>query len=226
MNPVCQVFYPAPAFGIILVKHKPTPSQRWQTDMDDTFAFQQLLTEVRAKNQTACTELVQQFQDEILRAVRPALIGMGLQRVLDPTDICQAVLTSFFERVVSGPYKFETPQQLRHLLLTMARNKVMDEARKYSAFRRDQRRHVPESEEDCLRGLPADISTPSSIAVKRELIDAIHRHLSDEERYLVEQRTLGRDWASLGAERNLSPEAMRKKVDRAILRVTKQLGLG
>jgi RNA polymerase sigma factor (sigma-70 family) len=193
--------------------------------MDNPQAFQHLLQRVRAKDQAACTELVKQFQEEIYRAVRPALIGMGLQRVLDPMDICQAVMASFFDRVVTGPYKLDTPQALRQLLLTMARNKVMDEARKYSAFRRDHRRQMTDGEEDCLQGLPADISTPSSIAVKRELIEAIHRHLSDEERYLVEQRTLGRDWASLGAERNLSPEAMRKKVDRAILRVTKQLGL-
>lgn len=202
------------------------PDQLRRNPMNEQLAFQQLLQRVRAKDQAACTTLVRQYQEDILRAVRPALIGMGLQRVLDPTDICQAVMVSFFERVVTGPYKLEEPQQLRHLLLTMARNKVMDEARKYSAFRRDHRRHQPDGEDDCLKALPADISTPSSIAVKRELIEAIHRHLSDEERYLFEQRTLGRDWASLGAERNLSPEAMRKKVDRAILRVTKQLGLG
>ena len=49
--------------------------------------------------------------------------------------------------------------------------------------------------------------------------------LSDEERRLMELRHQGQDWAAVAAELGGSPEALRKKLTRAVDRVAGELGL-
>jgi hypothetical protein len=42
---------------------------------------------------------------------------------------------------------------------------------------------------------------------------------------LAEQRSLGREWQELGDELGAAPEALRKKLSRALDRVARELGL-
>jgi hypothetical protein len=49
--------------------------------------------------------------------------------------------------------------------------------------------------------------------------------LSQEKRWLAEQRALGRAWADIAAERSETPEALRKRLGRAVDRVVHELGL-
>jgi DNA-directed RNA polymerase specialized sigma24 family protein len=53
----------------------------------------------------------------------------------------------------------------------------------------------------------------------------VRRRLTSEERQLLELRDQGLDWAQIAAARNVSPEALRKRLARAIDRVSAQLGL-
>jgi DNA-directed RNA polymerase specialized sigma24 family protein len=192
--------------------------------MSQTTAFQELIRRVEQREEAACTELVAQFQDELLRKIRIPLISLGLQRVLDPMDICQAVFASFFSRVVGHGYDLQEPRQLANLLATMAKNKVTDEARRYHTIRRNQARLATDAE-DCLNRIPADVSTPSSIAVKQETLQLIYGKLREDERTLMEQRALGREWADLAAEYGSSPDGLRKKLDRALERALRDLGM-
>jgi hypothetical protein len=106
----------------------------------------------------------------------------------------------------------------------MARNKVRDEARRQRASRRDRRclERVPDSR---LEAILDHSPSPSKIVAGHELIREIYNHLSSEERYLAEQRALGRPWAALASESHASPDSLRKKLTRAIDRVSRQLGL-
>jgi hypothetical protein len=49
--------------------------------------------------------------------------------------------------------------------------------------------------------------------------------MTDEERHLAEQRAAGIDWPQIAAECGGSPEALRKKLARAIDRIGQELGL-
>ena len=49
--------------------------------------------------------------------------------------------------------------------------------------------------------------------------------MTDEERYLAEQRAAGRGWAELAEELGEGAEALRKKLSRAVDRIAKELGL-
>ena len=114
--------------------------------------------------------------------------------------------------------------QLRKLLLRMAENKLRDRARELNAERRDPRRLLADGE-GALERVAAAGGTPSQIVAGVELLQRVREQLSGEERYLVDQRALGRKWADLAAELGDSPDALRMKHARALDRVAQQVGL-
>jgi RNA polymerase sigma factor (sigma-70 family) len=182
----------------------------------------ELLDRIRAGDGAAAADLVRRYEPEIRRAIRVKLTDPRLRRLLDSLDVCQSVLGNFFVRVAAGQFELDNPQQLLSLLVTMARNKVLDHARRQQADRRDQRRLGGNAGLDQVAGPEA---SPSRIVAGRELLDMVHVRLTVEERELVEQRAQGRDWAALAAERGVSAEALRKRLTRALDRVAHELGL-
>jgi RNA polymerase sigma factor (sigma-70 family) len=187
--------------------------------------FQELIRRVRAGNGEAAAALTREYEPELRKAVGQRLTGLRLKHVLDPTDVCQSVLANFFRGAAAGRFVLEEPRQLIKLLVTMARNQVRDEARRHRARRRDTRRTEGAPAEHCLDGILDPGLTPSKIVGGQELVREIYRRLSPEERYLAEQRVLGRAWAALAEELGESPDALRKRLARAVREVTRQLGL-
>src|SRR5262245_55789534 len=103
-------------------------------------SFQELMSRVRAGDQSAAGELVTRYEPAIRRAVRFRLVDAQLSRLFDSMDICQSVMASFFLRVASGQFDIEQPEQLVKLLSAMARNKLAGQARAQQRQRRDYRR--------------------------------------------------------------------------------------
>jgi DNA-directed RNA polymerase specialized sigma24 family protein len=71
-----------------------------------------------------------------------------------------------------------------------------------------------------------DASDPSEQASARELLEQVQERLAPEERYLAEQRALGRNWQELADELGGTDVGLRKKLTRALNRVMADLGLG
>jgi RNA polymerase sigma-70 factor (ECF subfamily) len=138
-------------------------------------------------------------------------------------DICQSVMGSFFYRAALGQFDLERPEDLIRLLVTMARNKLADQARRQATERRGKGmvRVGDAAEID----VPGAEPTASRVASAREVLQAAWGQIGADERWLAEQRALGRPWAELAAEVGTTPEALRKKHARALDRVAEQLGL-
>jgi RNA polymerase sigma factor (sigma-70 family) len=187
--------------------------------------FQALLQRIRAGDGQAAAELVRQYEPEIRRTVRVRLRGDSrLRRVFDSMDVCQSVLASFFARAALGQFELAEPRDVLKLLVTMARNKLNEQVRKNLAQRRDQRRQEGGSPE-ALAAVPDRDPTPSQIVAGEELLVELRRHLAEDERHLADQRALGREWADIAKAEGGSPDALRMKLQRAIDRVSQQLGL-
>ena len=191
--------------------------------MSDEQIAGDLLRRLRAGDGDAAVELVRRYEPEIRRAVRVRLTDPRLRRVLDSLDVCQSVLGNFFVRVAAGQLELDRPENLLRLLITMARNKVLDHARRQQAARRDQRRTATNDERLATVADPGP--GPSQVAVGRELLEQVRRELTADERELADQRALGRDWPDIAAERGGTPDALRKKLTRALDRVALRLGL-
>jgi RNA polymerase sigma factor (sigma-70 family) len=185
--------------------------------------FRDLIARVRAGDEEAARELVRTYEPTIRRTVRIRLADPRLRRVLDSMDICQSVFGSFFARAALGQYDLEDPSQLLRLLVNMSRKKLIDHERHERAARRDMTRTqgagVMEYE------VAAPQPSPSQEVAASELLQEMRKRLSPDERRLAEQRAAGRDWAGIAAEEGDSPEALRKKLVRAVERVAGELGL-
>jgi RNA polymerase sigma-70 factor (ECF subfamily) len=192
--------------------------------MSEDQEFLQLLQRVRQGEPEAATELVHRYEPEIRRAVRIRLTDPRLRQVLDSMDVCQSVLANFFMRAAAGQFDLKEPQELLRLLATMAHNKVVDLARRQKAKRRDRRRIEP-GQVDAIDVVADSAASPSRIVAGRDLLDEVRRRLSNDERYLADQRALGRDWPDLAAELGGTADGHRKKLIRALDRVSRGLGL-
>ena len=192
-------------------------------------SFRALIARVRAGDEQAAAELVRRYEPAIRRAVRFRLADARLGSLLDSMDICQSVLASFFVRVALGQFELETPDQLLRLLATMTRNKLAGQVKGHGAARRDFRRveaapgdRDDEAGAERIAGLDP---TPRRELAARELLDEALRRLSPEERRILDCREQGGQWAEIAAELGSSPEALRKRLARAVDRVAHELGL-
>jgi RNA polymerase sigma-70 factor (ECF subfamily) len=191
--------------------------------MSDQTPFAEFWRRLRAGDESAARELVEAYEAALRLEIQLRMGDPRLRRLVDPADVCQSVLGSFFARAASGQFDVEEPGQLMGLLVTMARNKVARQARRHRAKRRDNRR--TSSLEPGKVDLPADDPSPSRLVAGRELAEEFRRRLGDEERRLAELRAQGCGWAEIAAELGGTPGARRKQLARAADRIARELGL-
>jgi RNA polymerase sigma-70 factor (ECF subfamily) len=189
----------------------------------DENQFQELMRRVRARDEEAAELLMRRYEGAIRRVVRIHLRDSRLRRVLDSMDICQSVLATFFVRTALGEYELETPDQLLRLLASITRNKLTNQANKLLSQKRDLRRNASLTDRD--DSTVARASDPSEQASAKEILEAIRTRLDEDERYLAEQRALGRGWKEIADEVGGTDVACQKKLTRALDRVMVELGL-
>ncbi len=187
-------------------------------------AFRALIQRVRSGDEAAAADLDRAYEPEVRRVVRVWLTDPRLGRLLDSVDVCQSVLANFFVRAAAGQFELNEPQQLLHLLVTMARNKLRDLARRLQADCRDLRRQVSGSS-GVLDGVPDNQPSPSRIIAGQELLQCLLGKLSREERHLAEQRAHGYNWGEIAQGLGISPDAARMQLTRAINRIAGELDL-
>jgi RNA polymerase sigma factor (sigma-70 family) len=187
----------------------------------DPATFADFLRRVCAGDESAAVELVQRYEPALRLEVQLRLTDPKLRRLLDPADLCQSVLKSFFIRATTGQFELDSQEKLVALLRAMARNKVAHEVRKQKALRRDVHRDVSLGETELLASDPS----PSRLAIGRELLADFRNRLSIEERQMADLRSAGSEWAQIAAELGGTPQARRKQLARAVKRVAEELGL-
>jgi RNA polymerase sigma factor (sigma-70 family) len=184
--------------------------------------FLELMRRIRAGDETAALELHATYAEQLRRIVRVRLTQPALRRQMESIDICQSVFADFFVRTALGQYDLQSPTELLRLLATMARHRLINHAQKQKAARRDVRRVEAAAVEDF--SLAAG-ETPSQIVAARELLQKCQDRLSDEERSLLERRRSGEGWEEIASAAGKSAEAVRKQCERAIKRVSIELGM-
>jgi RNA polymerase sigma factor (sigma-70 family) len=189
----------------------------------DDASFSEFLGQIRAGDEWAAAELVQRYEPALRLEIKLRLNDPKLRRLLEPADVCQSVLKSFFLRAAVGQFELDSYEKLLGLLLTMARNKVADQVRMQQALRRDHRRDVSLADGELL--IAADDPSPSRTIIGREELNAFRERLSLEERRMADLRSQGWEWSEIAAEIGGSPQARRKQLARAIDRVADELGL-
>jgi RNA polymerase sigma-70 factor (ECF subfamily) len=101
--------------------------------MPERSCFLDFFRRVRAGDKDAAGELVHLYGPAIRCEVRLRLTNPAVTRLVDSLDVCQSVLRTFFVRVRAGQYDLDSPADLLRLLVRMARNKAINQARKMLA---------------------------------------------------------------------------------------------
>ena len=188
--------------------------------------FADLIARLRKGDAAAADQFMGEYGEAIHREVRFTLLGDRLRQILSESNVCQSVMMRFFVELWAGKYDFEDPAHLIALLKTMVRSRVVDLQRHWMAQRRDIRRtwRCP------AQSAPAHArngNTPSQIAANAEVLAEVKHRLSAHEWRILELRQQGLTWPET-ADRVGSPggaEGVRKQYERALARVTKEIGL-
>lgn len=191
--------------------------------MPDPDDFPDLIRRIRAGDADAAADLVQRYEPLIRREIRLRLDDRRLNRAFDASDVCQSVLASFFVRTAAGQFDLEEPDQLRKLLLQMARNKLASSTRAQTRQRRDHRRVA--GDDEALGGAAGAEPTPSRVVAGRELLDLFRARLNGEELQIADLRAEGRAWGEVAELLGGTAQARRMQFVRAVERVAADLGL-
>ncbi|MBI3839937.1 MAG: sigma-70 family RNA polymerase sigma factor [Planctomycetia bacterium] len=191
--------------------------------MAEESSFVELIGRVRSGDEAAARELVKRYEPYIRRVVRAKLTDRRLRRQMDSVDICQSVLGNFFVRVALGQFDLSCPEQLVKLLATIARNRVVEEARKQHAAVRDIRRLDTGGLSDSR--IDGGQDTPSQLVVARELLQKFRERLTEEEKRIADARAREQGWAEIGVQMGMTPDALRMRWTRTVDRLAHELGL-
>ena len=176
---------------------------------------------IKDGDQQAAAELVRHYEPEVRRFVRFRLTEPRLRRLLDSVDVFQSVMARFFHRLQADKITVEHPLQLLRLLITMARNSLLDHARK-AKVRRNVAGIGGSAELDGV----ADPRTPAVDLVEQaDLVTLVRSRLKVADQQLLDRWLLGGGWDELSKDFACEPDALRKRLTRAIDRATQELGL-
>jgi RNA polymerase sigma factor (sigma-70 family) len=193
------------------------------TPVTEETSFVELIGRVRTGDEIAARELVERYEPHIRRVVRARLTDRRLRRQVDSVDICQSVLGDFFVRAALGQFDLSCPEQLLKLLATIARNRVLEEARKQHAAVRDIRRL--EGGDVAMLQIDGGRETPSQLAAARELLQKFRERLTNEEKQIADARARHRGWAEIGVQLGIAPDTLRMRWTRTVDRLAHELGL-
>lgn len=186
-------------------------------------SFADLLNRIRAGDAAAAEQLVQRYQPALRRMVHVRLVGDRLRRLFDSEDICQSVLASFFVRMALGQYDLEQPEDLLKLLAVMARNKVVNKARRMDINGQGGERVSLADLSNSV--LTAASAGPSRHAALKDLLQEVRRRLPREENNLLDLRQQGVAWADIALRFGDNADALRKRLNRAVDLVAQELGI-
>jgi RNA polymerase sigma-70 factor (ECF subfamily) len=179
--------------------------------MSDAASFADFLRRIRAGDTAAAEELVRRYETTIRVSVRTRLTSDILRRRFDSMDVCQSVLATFLARMRAGRFDIDTPEKLAALLVGIARNKVLHQARK---ARRAATPPVDLEQVEVADHEP----TPSRAAAAREQLQRLRQKLNEEERRLMELRGEGLSWAEIAERLGGTADGRRKQWARALAR--------
>jgi RNA polymerase sigma factor (sigma-70 family) len=183
--------------------------------------FVDLMERVRANDQDAVAELINQYEPFVRREIRIGMIRTPLRRLVDSLDVTQSVWISFFKRTSAGDYEINSPEQLQALLISMARKKLASQFRRHHRLKRDLSRSIVGAPLDYVVDRQED---PCQQAQYNELLVTLTDKLSHEERQIAELRRDSLTWAEVANRMGGTAQGRRMQINRAVDRLTTELG--
>jgi RNA polymerase sigma factor (sigma-70 family) len=161
-----------------------------------------------------------QYGEQLRRRARTRLRQYGLCGQAESMDICNDVMADLAKQ---RPADTLSCDDVLAYVMRAIDHQVLDTFRTLARQCRDFRR---------VQSLPDDLgkrialeSTPSQVALRREVLDKIRSLLNDQDRQALEMMLENRDWNEIGEAIGMRPDTIRMRVRRALSRVRSEFGL-
>jgi RNA polymerase sigma factor (sigma-70 family) len=172
--------------------------------------FQSLLEDLRRGNKEAATLIYQEYASLILRIVRRHL-SVPIRARADSDDFTQEVWLSFV-KTPPNDITFESPAKLAAYLAQIARNRVIDAARRCIVLQRSNisRERPIERAPEVMGSLADRHSSPSETAMRNELQAQLLSRLQPAHRKIGALIFAGNDVSLIAQECKLSPRTVER----------------
>ncbi len=175
-----------------------------------------LLRRLRGGDQDAATQLYYRYAER-LRLLAHAEFSNDLARRVEVDDIIQSVFSSFFRGVNKGYYEVPAGEELWHLFLVIALNKIRAKGNYHRAARRDVRQTVGGNGLD---NLAPHAGEGSAFQELKMTVEEIMSSLPAAQQRMVELRIEGFDLAEIAEKTRRS----KRTVERNLQDFRKKLG--
>lgn len=147
-----------------------------------------LVRRLRLGEEDAATQLYLRYARR-LQSLAAAQTSPQLKTRFDEEDVVQSVFRTFFRRLTVGLYDVPPGEELWHLLLVLALNKIRKLATHHQAKKRDVRRTGTHAPGECQASLPT--SDEESLHILQLVIGDMLAELPETHRLIVERRIAG-----------------------------------
>jgi RNA polymerase sigma factor (sigma-70 family) len=191
--------------------------------MNEQLSLTELIDRVKSGDEASATALVRQYEPELRRYVRYRLTDARLRLLLDSLDVTQSVFARFFVALENDRLEVTNSRQFVKLLHTMATNRLRDHVRRKNAAKRAT--GGPQAEREPLETVPTTVAAPDAKAETVELVELLRSHLGEMDQAILDKRLQGEEWREIAAKFGGTPDALRKRLSRAIDEAARQLEL-
>jgi DNA-directed RNA polymerase specialized sigma24 family protein len=182
----------------------------------DNDSFQQLLARLRRRDAAAASQVFDRFAQRLVALARSRL-DQRLRPRLDPEDVLQSVLRTFFVRLADGRFSLRDWDGLWGLLVCITVRKCAKARERNRAAARDvQRESAPaaggEGDDGCWEFLDRGPG-PEEGALLEEALDATLRDLTELERQAVMLSLQGEPAADVARRLGCNPRKVYRVLD-------------
>ena len=190
--------------------------------MTEDAAFAEVMGRLRAGDQAAAAEVFRRFANRLIGLARTHL-DRRLRQKVDPEDVMQSALKSFFVRHADGEFDLSDWDTLWSMLVVITLRKCGHKAEHFRAAARDVKREQAPLDPEELASSWKAISgepTPEQAALLAEEVQQVMASLEDDrERQIVELSLQGYSVPEISARLGRSE----RTVQRVLTRVRKRL---
>ena len=186
--------------------------------------FRELIGRIRDGDEGALFAFVLDYGDFVRRHARRELAKRRIDHLFPPTEVLNSVIFSLAKDGADARWTPLTNEELLRRLAGMVRNKCRERSRREHAQCRDARRVTAAPVESL--ALPAPAREPDFADDVVDRYQAALARLPELDRRLLLRHQELRGWQELAAEAGMTPEAVRKRCERALARLKRELGVG
>jgi RNA polymerase sigma factor (sigma-70 family) len=181
-----------------------------------------LVSAIQAGDEHAIGIFIKHYEPPLRRVLRVTKVIRLLQSQMDSQDVVQSVLFQVIQDIQAQRVRFEDMRDLECYLKKVGRNRLHDHIRRQKAAKRDRRRTIG-GEAGALSQVARAGPSPSQIAEIREQVARVEACASPSELQLIKEHADGTGWKQLAEARDVSPEALRKRIERVRQRIRQTL---